>query len=108
MPGLKCQAADCVYNMGRACSAHTIRVSRTPSETFCDTYSKDSPMVTAEKQRLLDGMRVEFSADIGAPKILCTVSECAHNKAFHCRAGRVDIDDAHDATVCNCLTYRPK
>jgi len=108
MSGLKCQAFDCIYNMEQRCSAHTIRVSRTHRETYCDTYSKDSPMVMAEKERLLDGADTEFGTDIGTPKIICTVSECAYNKAFHCKAGLVDIDNPHDSVVCNCLTYRPK
>jgi hypothetical protein len=94
--------------MEQSCSAHTIRVSRTQSETYCDTYTQDSPMVAAEKQHLLRGLTAEFGADIGAPKIICTVSECAYNKAFHCKAGSVNIDEAHDAVLCNCLTYRPK
>ncbi len=108
MSQLKCHAADCVYNLQQSCSAHAIRVSRTHSDTFCDTFTKDSPMVSAEKDRQMDGLNTEFGSDIGAPKILCTVSECAYNKSFHCKAGRVSIDDPHDSVICSCITYRPK
>ncbi len=108
MSDLKCQALDCMYNMEHYCSAHTIRVSRTHRETYCDTYTQDSPMVSAEKDRLLAEMSTEFGSDIGAPKIVCTVSECSYNKSFHCKAGRVNIDNPHDSVICNCITYRPK
>jgi len=108
MPGLKCRAVDCAYNMEQFCSARTIRVGRNPSAAYCDTYTQNSPAATAARHRLLDGLNTEFGADIGPPKIACTASECAYNKAFRCHAGRVEIDDAQNSVLASCLTYRPK
>lgn len=97
-----------MYNLEQRCSAHTIQVSRMHHETYCDTYSQDSPMVAGEKKRLLEEAGSEFGSDIGAPKIICNVSECAYNKSFHCKAGGVEIDTPHDSIICNCRTFRPK
>jgi hypothetical protein len=99
---------DCIYNMERACSADTIKMSRTHRETYCDTFTKDSPIAAAEKDRLLAEAGSELGAGDDAPRIICTVSECAYNKSFHCKAGGVEIDDPHDSVICNCITYRPK
>ena len=108
MPGLKCRAKDCSYNREQFCSARAIRVGRNPSAAYCDTYTQNSPAATAARQRLLDGLNTEFGADIGSPKIICIASECAYNKAFHCHASRVEIDDAQNSVLTSCLTYRPK
>ncbi len=108
MSDLKCQATGCIYNTAYACGANTIKVSRTHRETFCDTFTQDNPMVTAERKRVLAEAGAEISAAQSAPKIICTVSECAYNKSFHCKAGGIEIDDPHDSVICNCRTYRPK
>jgi len=108
MPGLKCRATDCAYNMEQFCNARAIRVGRNPSTTYCDTYTQNSPAATAMRHRLLDGLNTEFGADIAPPKIVCTASECTYNKAFQCRAGRVEIDEAQNSMLTKCLTYRPK
>ena len=108
MSSLKCQAIDCIYNMTYTCSADAIKVSRTHQETYCDTYTKNSPIAAAQKERLLAEAGSELSTGDNTPRIICIVSDCAYNKSFNCKAGIVEIDDPRDSVICNCISYRPK
>ncbi len=106
MKSLKCQATDCVYNAQEKCGANMILVSNTSQETYCDTYTKENTFVAASV--IPTDMEFGSELDDHAPRISCNVTQCTFNKSFHCRATKVEIDDAHDSVICNCLTYRPK
>lgn len=113
MQSLYCQASDCIHNMSGNCSANTIQVSNTKSETYCDTYVKSGSMVAGDaalsEAEFAGKSDTEFAAEFtGSPKIACNVSECVFNKSFHCRARDINIQEPHDTMLCNCKTYRPK
>ncbi|MDD5016752.1 MAG: DUF1540 domain-containing protein [Eubacteriales bacterium] len=114
MQTLKCEASDCMYNTNSQCAANVIQVNGTRAQTYCDTYIKDSAFVAAGKENMgvLTGSvaaDTEFGSDLtGSPRISCTVTKCAYNNSFHCRADGVEIDNPSDTMMCNCKTYRPK
>ncbi len=112
MESLTCQATDCMHNLHNRCSAKAIQINNTRQETFCDTYTKDTAFVAAEKDSIRNAFSdvdSEFGAEfIGAPKISCNVSKCAYNQSFHCKAPGVQIEDPHGTMMCSCKTYRPK
>ncbi len=103
-----------MHNLRDRCSAKAIQVSNTRQETFCDTYTKDTSFVAAEKDDIRRAFSdsvadTEFGAEFfGSPKITCNVSKCSYNKAFHCKANGVQIENPHGTMMCNCKTYRPK
>lgn len=113
MHSLICQAISCIYNDSRKCSANVIRVGVARQETFCDTYTKTDSFVADQAEnmpRLTENISdAEFSTELtDSPRISCTASACVYNKAFRCKAKAVEIDDPHDADICNCNTFRSK
>ncbi len=113
MQTLICQAADCVYNDNKKCSANVIHVNVGKQETFCDTYTKADSFVANEAgnmPHLTDNISdAEFGCEfVDSPRISCTAASCVYNKSFRCKAKGVEIDDPHDSIICNCNTYRPK
>ncbi len=106
MQYLKCQAQDCTYNAESKCNARAIRVGVTGQQTFCDTYARADAFSAVEIFDM-NAADTEFGA-MGAPRIACSVTQCAYNQSFRCRAHGVHIGPPHDALVCNCRTYRPK
>lgn len=112
MRSLICQAADCMYNTRHKCDANVIQVNNTSRETFCDTFADKSSFVAELKNNntFKDAADTEFGSESvpDSPRISCTVSKCAYNKSFRCKADSVEIDEPHDVTICNCRTYRPK
>lgn len=114
MQSLYCQATDCVHNMNGNCSAHTIQISNTQNETFCDTYAKTGSIAGGEDPELqyaqfTSKANAEFGPEFtGSPRIACNVSKCVFNKSFHCKARDVNIEEPHHNMLCHCRTYRPK
>ncbi len=105
MQYLNCRAEDCVYNVDMRCNAHIIRVGATGQETFCDTYTRADAISAGGFPR--GSLDTEFGC-IGSPRVTCSVTRCAYNQSFGCRAHGVHIGSPHDAMICSCRTYRPK
>ena len=105
MQYLNCRAEDCIYNVEMRCTAHIMRVGATGQETYCDTYARADVLSPTGVPR--GGSDIEVGV-IGSPRITCSVTRCAYNQSFGCRAHGVHIGSPHDAMVCSCRTFRPK
>jgi len=88
----ECDVTDCAYNRDNLCHTLAITVGGPEDCPHCDTYT-----VSADAGGIPD-----IRGGVGA----CKVSNCTHNEALECSAGRISV--GWHMNHPDCKTFNPR
>jgi hypothetical protein len=87
-----CDVTDCAYNKHNSCHTLAITVGGPEECPRCDTYVGGAPA----------GGILDMRGGVGA----CKVSNCTHNAALECSAGKITIGRHMDHPDCRTFKAR--